>query len=69
MATRISKAVLLATLMLGTALVMFSPPAEAQAAVAYSISLNLIQTYKSLSIAEGIRLEPNNPVFILKGKK
>ena len=38
MATRISKAVLLATLMLGTALVMFSPPAEAQAAVAYSIS-------------------------------
>ena len=38
MATKISKAVLLATLMLGTALVMFSPPAEAQAAVAYSIS-------------------------------
>ena len=32
MATKISKAVLLATLMLGTALVMFSPPAEAQAA-------------------------------------
>ena len=31
--------------------------------------LNLIQTYKSLSIAEGIRLEPNNPVFLLKGKK
>ncbi|AQL29808.1 MULTISPECIES: precorrin-6y C5,15-methyltransferase (decarboxylating) subunit CbiE [unclassified Prochlorococcus] len=31
--------------------------------------LNLIQTYKSLSIAEGMRLEPNNPVFILKGKK
>ena len=38
MATKISKAVLLATLMLGTVLVMFSPPAEAQAAVAYSIS-------------------------------
>ncbi len=31
--------------------------------------LNLIQTYKSLSIAEGKRLEPNNPVFLLKGKK
>ena len=38
MATKISKAVLLATLMLGTAMVMFSPPAEAQAAVAYSIA-------------------------------
>ena len=32
-------------------------------------SLNLIQTYKTLSIAEGIRLDPNNPVFLLKGKK
>ena len=32
-------------------------------------NLNLIQTYKSLSIAEVIRLEPNNPVFLLKGKK
>ena len=31
--------------------------------------LNLIQTYKSISIAEGMRLEPKNPVFILKGKK
>jgi len=31
--------------------------------------LNLIQTYKSLSISEGMRLEPNNPVFLLKGKK
>jgi len=31
--------------------------------------LNLIQTYKSLSIAEGMRLDPNNPVFLLKGKK
>ena len=38
MATKISKAVVLATLMLGTALVMFSPPAEGQAAVAYSIA-------------------------------
>ena len=34
-----------------------------------SVSLNLIQTYKSLSISEGMRLEPNNPVFLLKGKK
>jgi len=32
-------------------------------------NLSLIQTYKSLSIAEGMRLEPNNPVFLLKGKK
>ena len=32
-------------------------------------NLNLIQTYKSLSISEGMRLEPNNPVFLLKGKK
>ena len=32
-------------------------------------NLNLIQTYKSLTIAEGLRLEPNNPVFLLKGKK
>ena len=38
MTTKISKAVLLATLMLGTTLLMFSPPAEAQAAVAYSIA-------------------------------
>jgi len=35
----------------------------------FKTSLNLIQTYKSLDIAEGIRLEPNNPVFLLKGKK
>ena len=35
----------------------------------FKTSLNLIQTYKSLSIAEGVRLEPNNPVFVLKGKK
>ncbi len=34
-----------------------------------SVSLNLIQTYKSLSISDGMRLEPNNPVFLLKGKK
>ncbi len=35
----------------------------------FKTNLSLIQTYKSLSIAEGIRLEPNNPVFLLKGKK
>ena len=35
----------------------------------FKTTLNLIQTYKSLSIAEGMRLEPNNPVFLLKGKK
>ena len=35
----------------------------------FKTSLNLIQTYKSLSISEGMRLEPNNPVFLLKGKK
>jgi len=35
----------------------------------FSVSLNLIQTYKSLRISEGIRLEPNNPVFLVKGKK
>ena len=38
MATKISKALLLATLMLGTSLLMFTPSADAQAAVAYSIS-------------------------------
>jgi len=35
----------------------------------FKTNINLIQTYKSLSIAKGIRLEPNNPVFLLKGKK
>ncbi len=35
----------------------------------FKTNLNLIQTYKSLSIAEGMRFEPNNPVFLLKGKK
>ena len=35
----------------------------------FKTNLNLIQTYKSLSIAEGMRIEPNNPVFVLKGKK
>ena len=35
----------------------------------FKTNLNLIQTYKNLSIAEGMRLEPNNPVFLLTGKK
>jgi len=35
----------------------------------FKTNLNLVQTYKSLSIAEGMRLEPNNPIFLLKGKK
>ncbi len=35
----------------------------------FSVNLNLIQTYKSLSISEGLRLDPNNPVFLLKGIK
>jgi len=35
----------------------------------FKTNLQLIQTYKSLSISEGMRIEPNNPVFLLKGKK
>jgi len=35
----------------------------------YKTSLNLIQTYKGLSISEGTRFEPNNPVFIIRAKK
>ena len=35
----------------------------------FCVNLNLLQTYKSISISEGIRLDPNNPVFLLKGKK
>jgi len=35
----------------------------------FEVSLNLIQTYKGITISEGSRLEPNNPVFLLKGKK
>ena len=38
MTAKISKAVLLAALMLGTTLMIFSPPAQAQAFVAYSLS-------------------------------
>jgi len=35
----------------------------------YEISINLIQTFKGLSISDGTRLEPNNPVFIIKARK
>ena len=35
----------------------------------FKTNLNMIQTYKSLSISNGMRLEPNNPVFLLKGEK
>jgi len=35
----------------------------------YKTCINLIQTYKGLSISEGTRFEPNNPVFIIKAKK
>ena len=34
----------------------------------YETSINLIQTSKGISIAEGTRFEPNNPVFIIKGR-
>ena len=35
----------------------------------FIVNINLIQTYKSLSISDGLRLDPNNPVFLLTGKK
>ena len=35
----------------------------------YETSMNLIQTFKGISISEGTRFEPNNPVFIIKGRK
>ena len=35
----------------------------------YETNLNLIQTFKGISISEGTRFEPNNPVFIIKAKK
>jgi len=35
----------------------------------YETNLNLIQTFKGLSISEGTRFEPNNPVFIIKARK
>ena len=35
----------------------------------FEVNLNLIQTYKSLGISEGIRMDPNNPVFLIRGRK
>ena len=35
----------------------------------YETNINLIQTFKGLSIVEGTRFEPNNPIFIIKAKK
>ncbi len=35
----------------------------------FETCINLIQTYKGLSIIDGTRFEPNNPVFIIKAKK
>ena len=35
----------------------------------FQINITLVQIQKGLSIAEGTRFEPNNPVFIIKAKK
>ena len=35
----------------------------------YQTSFIMIQVFKGISISDGSRLEPNNPVFILKGEK
>jgi len=35
----------------------------------FQINITLVQIQKGLSIAEGTRFEPNNPVFIVKAKK
>ena len=35
----------------------------------FKSSFVMIQILKGITISEGSRLEPNNPVFILKGKK
>ncbi len=35
----------------------------------YQINITLVHIQKGLSIAEGTRFEPNNPVFIIKAKK
>ncbi len=35
----------------------------------YETSFVMIQVFKGITISDGSRLEPNNPVFILKGKK
>jgi len=38
-------------------------------ALNFQINITLVQIQKGLSIAEGTRFEPNNPVFIIKAKK
>jgi len=38
-------------------------------ALKYQINITLLQIQKGVSIAEGTRFEPNNPVFIVKAKK
>jgi len=35
----------------------------------FETKLNLFQTYKCLSLIEGSRFEPNNPIFLIKAKK
>ena len=35
----------------------------------YQVSITLVQIQKGVSIADGTRFEPNNPVFIVKAKK
>ena len=35
----------------------------------FKVNLNLIQTYKGLTISEGTRFEPSNPVFIISAEK
>jgi len=35
----------------------------------YQVNITLVQIQKGISIAEGTRFEPNNPVFIIKAKK
>ena len=35
----------------------------------FEYNIKLIQTYKGITISEGTRFEPNNPVFIINGKK
>ena len=35
----------------------------------YLLNITLVQIHKGVSIAEGTRFEPNNPVFVIKAKK
>ena len=35
----------------------------------YQLNITLLQIHKGVSISEGTRFEPNNPVFIIKAKK